>query len=899
MLLVLLSFTLYQWHSVSQSAINAATQRFEFRVNEIFAAIETRIRAYESALQGGAGLFAVTGDVTLEEWQKYAQSLDLQQNFPGIQGLGWTPAIEPHQKDDLIRRMHLQGFPEFTIWPEGDRPLHTPIIYIEPFNWRNRRAFGYDMFSDPTRRAAMVRARDTGLATATDAVSLVQETKRDVQRGFLMYVPVYAGGAVPPTVSERREALRGFVYSPFRMDDLMQGILGPNALSDIHMEIFAGKGTDPEQKIYGSVAEPGRLKTPPMLKAVVPFEFNGQRWTIRFTSLPPLEALARDDSSELVLLGGTVLSFLMAGFIWALWQSQSRRRALDQANLDLAEEASYREHLELRLNRFFSLSTDLLCTLNLDGTLGAVNPAWETILGFQTRDLQGQPLVSLVYLEDRKRLATELAALAENKTSRSTIEVRNLTASGSTRWVEWHLATAEKEPALYATGRDVHERREMEQQLHRSAFYDTLTGMANRALFLDRLQHVIERAHRYGERFAVLILDMDNFKNVNDSYGHLVGDRLLVAFAERVQQQLRPVDTCARFGGDEFILLVEEAGSATDVRYVAGRILHALASPFFIDGHELFAYSSMGISMGDSRYNTTQQILRDADAALYEAKRQGKNRYLLFDEKMRKEQLTRKAVENELSQALQREELDVVYQPIVDLRTGEPVGCEALVRWEHPQLGKMQPEDFIPMAESSGLITAIGSFVTERACRDLVGWLESPRVPPGFYVGVNLSPKEFFVGNLVDKVSQLLESAGLEGRNLRLEVTEGVLIDRYEDAASIFGRLQAMGVQICIDDFGTGYSSLSYLQSLPIDVLKLDRSLIEQIQVSEKSHEIARTVLSLANVLNVQSIAEGVETDAQLQAITDLGFNYAQGFQLHRPMSRHAIHYLLQQACCD
>lgn len=904
-LLVLLSLTLYQWHSISQQAMSSATQRFDFRVTEIVTAMEQRIRANENVLQGAAGLFAASAHVRAEDWRAYTQSLELRRNFPGIQGLGWSRAIRPEGLESLVEEVRARGYPDFLVWPEGERPLHTPIIYLEPFGWRNRRAFGFDMFSEPTRRQAMERARDTGQATATAAVSLVQETRRDVQHGFLVYVAVYQRGSEPATVAERREQLLGFVYSPFRVRNLVQGILGaPEAsgtyenhpLHDIQMEIFDGVGIDPVRRIYSSTGESGASVPEQMLTTMVPLEFQGHQWTLRFASLPPLEALAQTFSSKLFLVGGTVISFLLAGFIWMLWLSHARRRALNQANHDLMQEITQREHLELRLERFFSLSTDMLCTLNLDGTLRSVNPAWQAILGFQAREVEGQQLITTIHTEDRKRVGDELAALASRQSDRATMEVRNLTADGDVRWVEWHLVTAEDEPALYANGRDVSIRRQMEQQLQHSAFYDALTGMANRALFLDRLEHVIERAYRYGERYAVLIMDVDNFKNVNDSHGHLVGDQLLIAFARCVQRQLRPVDTCARFGGDEFILLLEAAACAEDVRLVVQRIQLALDVPFLIEGHEIRVTSSMGVTVGDSGYKNTQQVLRDADMALYEAKRQGKSRYLLFDAKMRKEQLTRKAVENELSQALSRHELDVVYQPIIDLQTNRVVGCEALVRWEHPQLGKMLPEDFIPVAEDSGLITAIGRFVTETACRDLAKWLANTQVSSRFYVGVNLSPREFFAGNLVANIQQVLARTGLQGHNLRLEVTEGVLIDRQQDAASIFSRLQAMGVQICIDDFGTGYSSLSYLQSLPINVLKLDRSLIEQIEISSKSHEIARTVLSLANALGVQSVAEGVETDAQLQAIMDLGFDFAQGFCLHRPMNSQSIQTLLQQS---
>lgn len=896
--LVLISLTLYQWHSVSRNAERTAAQRFDFRVSEISSAIAQRILAYESALQGGVGLFAATR-VNREDWRRYVQSLDINRNYPGIQGLGFARVVDPEERDALVESVRAEGYPDFSVWPEGDREVYTSILYLEPFDWRNQRAFGYDMFSEPVRREAMIRARDTGKASATRALSLVQETSNNRQIGFLMYLPVYDRGVMPSTVAERREQIIGYVYSPFRMRDLMRGILGANALSDVRMEIFDGEGVEVEDKIYDSIPAERDELPEGRFDTVSHFEFNGHLWTLRFSSLPLLDAAAQPNGGKLVLVGGILISFLLAGFIWALWLNLTRGWALAQANVDLKQEVTQREHLELRLDRFFSLSTDILCTIGTDGVFRKVSPACEKILGFEVRAIEGKPFIDTVYEEDRERVAQEFAVLTANKVNRTTMEIRNMTDNGGVRWIEWHLVAAEQESALYANGRDVTERKQMEQQLHRSAFYDKLTGTANRALFIDRLKHVIERSHRYGESYAVLIMDMDNFKSVNDSYGHLIGDKLLAAFAQRVQQQLRPVDTCARFGGDEFILLIEEAGGAEEVQYVAERIQKALNLPFVFDGHELRIGSSMGIAMGDKRYSTTQQILRDADMALYEAKRQGKGRYLIFDEKMRTEQLTRTAVEVELSQALSRHELDVVYQPIVDLRDGQTVGCEALLRWEHPRLGEMRPSDFIPMAEKSGLINAIGAFVTEKACGDLAMWIANAKVSDDFYVSVNLSPREFFVGDLVEKTVSVLKRFALQGQNLRLEVTEGVLIERDREAAEIFRRLQALGVSICIDDFGTGYSSLSYLQALPIDVLKLDRSLIQRVRDSQTSYEIARTVLSLARALDVESIAEGVETDEQLQAIKNLGFRFAQGFGLYHPMASPAIKDLLCESPCN
>ncbi|MAL98223.1 MAG: hypothetical protein CL583_07195 [Alteromonadaceae bacterium] len=891
--LVLIGLTLYQSLSVYRESVADAARQFESRIGEINAAISQRLLSHENALRGGAALFAAT-NVRREDWAKYVEKLDLNRNYPGVQGLGFAEVIAPEDVSAFVERVRAEGYPEFNLWPEGKRATYTSIVYLEPFDWRNQRAFGFDMFSDPTRRAAMIKARDTGEAKATQSVSLVQETGVNAQRGFLIYLPVYADGQVPATVAERREQLIGYVYSPFRMRDLMTGIFGSaSGLNDLRLQIYDEAGEGPGMKIFDSAADPDS-EVDGEFRETLPFEFNDHQWTLRFFSRDPIEALA-DPGKALVVMGaGIVISFLLAGLVWAVGINRQRSWALSQANVDLLEEMAQRENLELRLDRFFSLSGDLLCTVNEDCTFRQVNPACQKILGFESQALVGAPFLEFVHKDDRDRAEHELKILTSKKVSRTTMEIRNLAEDGGVRWVEWHFVAAEQEPAFYGNGRDVTERKQLEQELHRSAFYDKLTGTANRSLFLDRLKHVIDRSQRYGESYAAMIMDMDNFKTVNDSYGHLTGDKLLAAFAQRVQQQLRPVDTCARFGGDEFIVLLEEAASREDVGYIAERIQAAVELPFVFDGLELRVGSSMGITMGDSRYKTTHEVLRDADMALYEAKNQGKNRSIFFDQRMRTEQMTRTVVQAELSNSLERQELEVVYQPVVALDSNCTVGCEALIRWKHSQLGEMSPSEFIPIAEKSGLITALGRFVTERACEDLSRWLEIGVVSADCFVSVNLSPREFFVGDLVARVQETLERNGLEGRHLRLEVTEGVLIESSQEAAVIFAELQAMGVRICIDDFGTGYSSLSYLQSLPIDVLKLDRSLIQQIPESPKSREIARTVLNLATALDVQSVAEGAETEEHLSAIRQLGFRFAQGFILHRPMPASQMEELLR-----
>lgn len=433
---------------------------------------------------------------------------------------------------------------------------------------------------------------------------------------------------------------------------------------------------------------------------------------------------------------------------------------------------------------------------------------------------------------------------------------------------------------------DITERKRLEQQLQYDAFHDRLTGVANRSLFMDRLGHVVARAERFGERFAVFVMDMDNFKLINDSFGHLVGDKLLCAFVDRIQELLRPVDTLSRFGGDEFTLLLEETEDQAAVEQIATRILEALQQPFMLDGNEITVSSSIGIMLGDGACRSADQALLDADVALYEAKRQGKNQYVVFDARMRGEKVSRLYLESELRRALQEVELAVQFQPIVNLQTRQAVGCEALIRWKHPVMGNVDSSRLIQVAEETGLITPLGRFVLDQTCASLAEWLEVQSIPADFYVSVNVSPKEFYSKDLVPYVQATLTKYGLQGSNLRLEVTENVIIRHDREAAAILTRLQAMGIQTCLDDFGTGYSSLSYLHQLSFNVIKVDRSFIQSLTEKRQSREVVRSILGLAEALGMQAVAEGVETEEQLAYAQALGFSWIQGYVLHQPLER-------------
>ena len=434
---------------------------------------------------------------------------------------------------------------------------------------------------------------------------------------------------------------------------------------------------------------------------------------------------------------------------------------------------------------------------------------------------------------------------------------------------------------------------ETKEHFRHAAFHDSLTGLPNRAMFTELLKAEIETSKRRRDHmFAVLFLDLDRFKNINDSLGHTHGDLLLVAFAERLEKALRPVDTLARFGGDEFAILLSGMTDATDTVRVAQRIQDELTQPFVLDKNSAFATASIGIALSSSGYDRPEDILRDADTAMYRAKENGKARYELFDHGMHARAVSRLQLESDLRQAVEQKEFSVFYQPIVCLQTGRLSGFEALVRWNHPRRGLVSPGDFIPVAEETGLIVPIGDWVLNEACKHIRECqLYSPS-HRSLSLSVNLSARQVAQPDLLEQIKQALATSKLNPHCLKLEITESVVMENAEAAALMFKQLRSLGVQLSIDDFGTGYSSLSYLHRFPLNYLKIDRSFVMRL-TTDNDNAIVRTISTLARNLGMEVIAEGIETEEQYQQLKMLGCEYGQGYLFSRPVDNNGVRLLL------
>ena len=509
------------------------------------------------------------------------------------------------------------------------------------------------------------------------------------------------------------------------------------------------------------------------------------------------------------------------------------------------------------------------------------------IVGYTREELLGKTFQDITHPEDLDKDLEQAQRLIEGEIRSYQIEKRYLHKDGHVVWILLNgslVHDGEGEPLYFiAQVQDISERKRMERQLQRQALHDPLTGLPNRKLLEDRLGQALERTRRRKDRrVAVLFMDLDGFKVVNDSLGHETGDLLLTLVAERLGRCLRPEDTLARFGGDEFVVLIEDVGGDEEAVRVAVRIAEELARPFLLNGHELFTSASIGIGLGDFRTKTPEYLLRDSDVAMYKAKN-GSSGYRVFEPAMYEGAMRRLALEGDLRRAIERDEFVLHYQPMASVPTGEIVGTEALVRWQHPEHGLLAPSGFIPVAEETGLIVPIGRLVLMEACRQAKEWQRRyPKAPP-LAVGVNLSARQLRHPGLVSEVADALDHADLNPESLTLEITESTFVEDERSTDEALQRLKELGVRLAIDDFGVGYSSLSYLRYLPVDRLKLDRVLVGSLDTDAKTRAIVRASVDLGHALGMDVVAEGVETHEEFEELRRLGCDVGQGYYWWRP----------------
>jgi diguanylate cyclase (GGDEF)-like protein/PAS domain S-box-containing protein len=581
-------------------------------------------------------------------------------------------------------------------------------------------------------------------------------------------------------------------------------------------------------------------------------------------------------------------------------------RALSSQVALALESAALTEDLLIRQSeaRFASLvknSSDVVTVIEPDTTIRYASPSATRVFGLEPHELEGMRFIELVMQEDRTRVLSFLTAISEGEGHTGLTEFRMRRTDGqevSVETLRTNLLHDTNVHGIVLNTRDISERKEFEEQLAHQAFHDTVTDLANRALFRDRVIHAIERQERDQKPVSVLFMDLDDFKTINDSMGHAAGDHVLREVGERLRGCLRAADTAARLGGDEFAILLEDGGDGIQAVDVADRVMELLQAPLMIDDKEVFVRASVGIAIADGSHlgeEGAEELLRNADVAMYMAKEKGKGRYQMFEPAMHDTALKRLELKADLQRALEHEEFILHYQPVIELESGSISGVEALVRWMHPVRGMVPPLDFIPLAEETGLIAPIGRWVLHTACRAAKKLQEEFPSDPPLHMAVNLSARQLARAEIVDEVREILVETALDPSTLIIEITESVMMQDMELSIARLTELKQLGVQLAIDDFGTGYSSLNYVRRFPVDILKVDKSFIDEVSAGGEASALTAAVIELAGILNLKPVAEGIERADQLQRLLELKCDLGQGYFFAKPMVGSDLQALLAE----
>lgn len=874
---------------LQQAAFNDARRAqqdsFAFQTREITMHIEQRLAAYEQVLLGVKGLYLASKEVDRNEFFSYVINLNLGKHYPGIQGIGFALIIPPEEKARHVEAIRKEGFPGYRLHPEGKRDLYTSVIFLEPFISRNLRAFGYDMYSEKVRRAAMEHARDHDKPVLSGKVTLIQETGPKIQPGFLMYIPVYRNGAPHGTLAERRANVIGWVYAAFRMNDLMHGILGEQ-VNRVNLEIFDGENTSLGALMYGndeSVLSPNSAS---LYQATQRLEILGHSWTIRLSSLPFFESNLDTGRVSVIRLAGISMSLLLSLLVWQLLRG--RGQALDMAQ-------------ELRIAAVAFESQESLMITDANNVILRVNQAFTRITGYTAEEAVGQ---TPRLLKSGRHNADFYQAMWQtlHRTGTWHGEVWDKRKNGEVYPALLTISAIEGDDGVVThyvgAHLDITERKAAEEKINLLAFYDPLTQLPNRRLLYDRLKLASASSARSGRKVALLFIDLDNFKNLNDTLGHDIGDLLLQQVAQRLALCVREGDTVARLGGDEFVVILDGLSeqpleAAAQTESVGEKIITALNQPYQLAGHECHSTPSIGITLFSGHEQSADKLFKQADIAMYQSKKAGRNTLRFFDPQMQQNINTRATLEYELRKAIDKRQFRLYYQVQVN-EAHQPLGAEALIRWMHPERGLLLPEQFIPLAEETGLIHPIGQWVLDAACMQLKKWQQSASTRD-LVLAVNLSTKQFHQPDFAAQVQDIVQRHAINPRLLKLELTESLLLENIEGTIATMNTLKKTGIQFSLDDFGAGYSSMQYLKQLPLDQLKIDLSFVRDIATDNSDKAIVRSIIVMAKSMNLDVLAEGVELKAQQQLLLGKGCTHYQGYLFGKPVPIEQFEALLGQ----
>jgi len=877
--LVLLTATYLFWHNAEEQLHDRRNQVFASAVDRLESNLLDRMTTFEMVLRGIEGYYEGSDGIDHKEFLTYYKALQLERTWPDLQDVALLARVPAAQLAKHEASMQNLGMPHYRVYPQEDRRLHAPMTHLEPLTPDSQFTLGFDAMVQPAWQAALLRACDTGAMTLSSPL-------QDMQGAALlsMSLPLFGHNLPRGTPAERERNCTGWVAARFRLSDVIEGLLRESD-SDLALAIHDGPAVAGGELIYASRKDyaPGTVNAG--LESVRSLDIGGRRWTLVLYPLPAFAQRFGDAWHHAIALLGVAFS-LLAGWFLGM-QVSARRHAMALAHSMTGELRDARDALEDILNAV----PDLLLELDAQGRIYHLRSA-RADMAYVPPQAQIGNLVSEVL--PPQATAQFMQALADAAVhDHSEGRQYCLTMPSGTHWFELSVARKESDmqpradasqARFIALVRDVSRRHEAEAAMHHMAHFDALTGMPNRRLLQQQMLVALQAARSHEEPGALFYVDLDNFKQINDARGHEVGDALLVQAAQRLRTQAGSEHIVARLGGDEFVVLAPRLGvtleGARQQALQLAQLLHeSMDAPYDVDGVQYSSSASIGVTLFPKGGEGVADLLREADTAMFHAKAQGRNQVCMFEADMHERVQERLALVQDLKSAVVDGALLAFAQPQVDGR-GRVVGAELLLRWNDAQRGFVPPASFIAVAEETGLIERIGARVLQQACTALA---QLQRQGRAMTISVNVSPRQFRQPDFVTQVRQALDDCGAQAHGLLLEVTEGLLIENWQDTAQRMHELVALGVRFSIDDFGTGYSSLAYLKRLPLYELKIDKSFVQDVPHDMNDATIVKAILSVARHLRLRVVAEGVETQEQADFLTANHCDGLQGYLYGRP----------------
>lgn len=875
-LLVMICLVISIFYYNQNREASRITTVFDRQVTLLQATLENEIQRHVEINQILKGFFDSSEQVTEQEF--LTMSWPIIKRHQSIQALEWISFIPFQQRKAFESHSLIIREPdqEKNMMSAADRPEYFPITYVQPFE-DNRRALGFNVGSNPIALSALKNARDTGNTTVTKPLQLIQDFKK--KTGIVIYSPVYKKQRVLDSIDDKRLALKGFTATVFRVDDEINEAF--SYLSDVQLLV---KIEDHNKKLFSNFPdiEPANLLS---LQKVKQIKVADRIWTLTYQPSPFFYHSQLSWNIWWLLLSGLVItSFSSIGLIILSGHTLRTEELVRTRTLALTEsEEHYRELVQAQLAIVWRADPNTFkftfVSNEAEKILGYPVEQWLEEDSFWTKHMHKEDL----------KWAPEFCLREIKKLRGHNFEYRMWSKSGEVVWLRDVVNVIAKNGVateLVGAMIDITEQKKAEQEIYQLAFFDSLTGLANRSSLLNQLNAEISVANRNSTFGAIIFLDLDRFKIINDSLGHHMGDKLLIQVAKRIKSALREEDLPARFGGDEFVVLIrahepnlEQATKSTLV--VAEKIRNVLEQSYLIDNYEHHCSSSIGITLYPERAISAADLIQQADKAMYRSKDQGRNTISFFHPSIQEAADAKLFLEKELRLALKKHDFILFFQPQID-QSACYKSSEALIRWQHPERGLISPADFIPVAEESKLIIPLGLWVLNQACVEMKNWLNEGL--DLHHVSINVSSKQFRQADFVEQVEHSIRNNKLLASHLFIELTEGVVIDDIDDTIKKMQALKKIGVKISIDDFGMGYSSLSYLKQLPIDQLKIDQSFIRDVTNDENSAVIVETIINMAHNLKLDVIAEGVETQQQKDFLIAKGCSDFQGYYFSKPL---------------